>query len=299
MSESKSASAGTPQESLVTVACIQMAPVVGSKTANIAKSLELIADAAARGANLVVLPELCNSGYVFKDREEAFTLSEAVPGGETSEAWIDAARRHNLYIVAGIAERSGDVLYNSAIVAGPGAYIGTFRKVHLWGAENLFFEPGNLGFPVFKTPIGRVGAAICYDGWFPETFRLLALQGADIVCVPTNWVPIPGQEKGRQAMATILHMAAAHSNSIFIACADRIGVERGQPFEGQSVIVNYTGWLLAGPASRDREEIVYAQVNLADARRKRNWNDFNQVLRDRRTDVYDEMLGADVRRGWY
>ena len=98
------------------------------------------------------------------------------------------------------------------------------------GEENLFFEPGNLGFPVFHTPIGRIGVAICYDGWFPETFRLCALQGADIVCVPTNWVPIPGQAEGREAMANILAMAAAHSNSIFIACADRVGIERGQPF---------------------------------------------------------------------
>ena len=117
--------------------------------------------------------------------------------------------------------------------------------------------------------------------------------------VPTNWVPIPGQEPGRPAMANILHQAAAHSNSLFIACADRVGTERGQPFEGQSVIVNCTGWLVAGPASRDREEIIYGRVDLADARRKRNWNEFNQVLRDRRTDVYDEMLGSQLKRGWY
>ncbi len=100
-------------------------------------------------------------------------------------------------------------------------------------------------------------------------------------------------------MANILHQAAAHSNSIFIACADRVGTERGQPFEGQSVIVAPTGWLVAGPASREGEEIIYARVNLSDARRLRNWNAFNQVLRDRRTDVYGEMLGAEIRRGWY
>ena len=182
---------------------------------------------------------------------------------------------------------------------GPEGYIGTFRKVHLWNEENLFFEPGDLGFPVFHTPIGRIGVAICYDGWFPETFRLCALQGADIVCVPTNWVPIPGQAEGREAMANILAMAAAHSNSIFIACADRVGVERGQPFEGQSLIVSYTGWPVAGPASRDAEDILIAEVDLGEARRKRNWNAFNQVLRDRRADVYDEMLGSDAKRGWY
>jgi N-carbamoylputrescine amidase len=94
-------------------------------------------------------------------------------------------------------------------------------------------------------------------------------------------------------------MAAAHSNSIFIAAADRIGNERGQEFIGQSLIVSYTGWPIAGPASYDREEIIHAEANLADARRKRNWNEYNQVLRDRRSDVYAEMLGADLRPGWY
>jgi predicted amidohydrolase len=286
-------------ESDIIVACIQMKPVVAAKEANVRRSLALIAEAAAKGARLVVLPELANSGYVFADRAEAFGLAEEIPDGATSRAWIDAARRHDLIIVAGIAEREGAALYNSAIVVGPTGHIGTFRKMHLWNAENLFFEPGNLGFPVFRTPIGRIGVAICYDGWFPETFRLHALQGADIVCVPTNWVPIPGQEPGRQAMATILHQAAAHSNSIFIACADRVGTERGQPFEGQSVIVNCTGWLVAGPATRDDEEIITARINLSDARRKRNWNAFNQVLRDRRTDAYGEMLGAEVKPGWY
>jgi predicted amidohydrolase len=286
-------------DSEITVACVQMRPVVGQKRANVEASLTRIAQAAGNGASLVVLPELANSGYVFADRSEAFSLAEEIPGGETTAAWAEAARRHDVHIVAGIAERVGDVLYNSAVVVGPSGHVGTFRKMHLWNAENLFFEPGDLGFPVFKTPLGRIGVAICYDGWFPETFRLQALQGADIVCVPTNWVPIPGQETGRQAMATILHQAAAHSNSMFIACADRVGTERGQPFEGQSVIVAPTGWLVAGPASREGEEIIYARVNLSDARRSRNWNAFNQVLRDRRTDVYGEMLGAEVRRGWY
>ena len=125
------------------------------------------------------------------------------------------------------------------------------------------------------------------------------MQGAEILCVPTNWVPIPGQDPKREAMANIIVMASAHSNSLFVAAANRIGTERGQPFIGQSLIASYTGWPVAGPASYDREEILIARVNLADARRKRNWNAFNQVLRDRRTDVYSEMLGSDHGRGWY
>ncbi len=283
----------------VVIACIQMEPVIGDTAANVAHGIDLIGRAAADGAKLVVLPELSNSGYVFKSRSEAFTLAEQIPDGPTTRAWCATAQQHGLYIVAGICERDGNALYNSAVVVGPEGYIGTFRKVHLWNEENLYFEPGNLGFPVFNTAIGRIGVAICYDGWFPEAYRLCALQGADIVCVPTNWVPIPGQAEGREAMANILAMAAAHSNSLYIACADRVGTERGQPFEGQSLIVSYTGWPVAGPASRTSEEILLASVDLGAARRGRNWNAFNQVLRDRRTDLYDEMLGTGLSRGWY
>ncbi len=286
-------------ESVIKVACVQMEPIVGEKAKNVAHSIHLIRQAAAQGANLIVLPELCNSGYVFKDREEAFALSEAIPTGATCQAWAELAAELKVYLVAGINEQDGSALYNAVVIIGPAGYIGTFRKVHLWNEENLFFEPGNLGFPVFKTEIGRIGGFICYDGWFPESYRLCALQGADIICVPTNWVPIPGQDQKREAMATILTMAAAHSNSVFIAAADRVGVEREQLFNGQSVIVSYTGWPAAGPASPTQEEIIYAEVNLADARRKRNWNEYNQVLRDRRTDVYDEMLGTKTNPGWY
>ncbi len=286
-------------EAAVRIACIQMEPIVGEKDRNVRRSIEMIEEAVGKGATLIVLPELCNSGYVFDTREEAFELSEEVPAGPTCQAWAGVAKKYGLHIVAGVDERDGDALYNSSVVIGPHGYVGTFRKVHLWNEENLFFEPGNLGFPVFKTPIGRIGTFICYDGWFPESYRLCALQGADIVCVPTNWVPIPGQDENREAMANILIMAAAHSNSLFVAAADRIGTERQQPFIGQSIIVSYTGWPVGGPASPDKEEIIYADANLSDARRKRNWNEYNQVLRDRRTDLYNEMLGADSAPGWY
>jgi N-carbamoylputrescine amidase len=286
-------------ESLVKIACVQMEPVVGSKTANVAKSVAMMEEAAGQGANLIVLPELCNSGYVFETRAEAFELAEEVPTGPTVKAWAKVAEKHKLHLVAGICERDGASLYNAAVVIGPQGYVGRFRKMHLWNAENLFFEPGNLGFPVLQTPIGRIGTFICYDGWFPESYRLCALQGADIVCIPTNWVPIPGQAEGREAMANILAMAAAHCNSVFVAAADRVGTERGQPFVGQSVIVSYTGWPIGGPASASKEEIIYAEVNLADARRKRNWNEYNQVLRDRRDDFYHEMLGSNVKPGWH
>lgn len=274
------------------VASIQMAPAIGEVAANVARSIELAEEAAARGARLVVLPELANTGYMFESREEAYALAEPVPEGPSSRAWIELAGRLGIYLVAGIAERCGDCLYNSALVAGPQGYIGTYRKLHLWGDENLYFEAGDLGLPVFHTELGRLGVAICYDGWFPEVYRLLALRGADLVAVPTNWVPMPGQTPDGPAMAHALAIAGAHSNGLTVVCADRVGVERGQPFVGRSLIVGSQGWTAAGPASADREEILLAAVDLKAARRGRQLNAFNHVLRDRRRDVYDERLGA-------
>ena len=114
------------------------------------------------------------------------------------------------------------------------------------------------------------------------------------MCVPTNWVPIPGQQPDQPPMANILHMALAHSNSMVIACADRVGVERGQPFIGHSLIVGHTGWPVAGPASGSDEEILIGEVSLSAARRDRNWNSFNHPLHDRRTDFYAESLGVGL-----
>ncbi|MCV3738663.1 nitrilase family protein [Rhizobium sp. TRM96647] len=287
------------KEAALKVASIQMEPVFGKTAENVARSVALLEEAAGKGAKLAVLPELCNTGYVFESREELRALAEEIPVGPSTVAWIEAARRLDMHIVAGITERDGEVFYNSAVIVGPSGYVGCYRKVHLWGEEALYFTPGDLGFLVFDTPVGKIGRQICYDCWFPESFRLAALQGAELMCVPTNWVPIPGQDPKREAMANILVMAAAHSNSLFIVAADRVGVERDQSFIGQSLIVSHTGWPAAGPASYDTEEVLVAEVNLADARRKRNWNEFNQVLRDRRIDVYERMLGTGYKPGWY
>lgn len=276
----------TGSESKIGIACIQMEPRVGDKAGNVRRSEELIEAAHQRGARLVVLPELCNSGYVFESRDEAFALAEPLAGGDTILGWSELAARLGVTLVAGFAERDGQSLYNSAAVIGPDGVIGRYRKLHLWGDEQLYFEPGNLGVPVFNTPFGRIACAICYDIWFPEVFRLAAVAGADILCVPTNWVPMPGQRDDLPVMANILAMSGAHSNGMAVAAADRVGVERGQPFLGNSLIVDSRGWPAAGPASHDAEEILVAEVSLSDARRHRQLNDFNHVLRDRRPDVY-------------
>ena len=288
---------GTPGERSafpdIVVACVQMAPHVGRKHDNVGRGLAAIERAADQGAQLVVLPELCNTGYVFDSPEEAFSLAEDVRDGQTVQAWMDAARRRDLVLVAGLAERDGDRLYNSAAVIGPGGLIGHYRKLHLWNEEHLFFEPGDLGLPVFDTPLGRIAPLICYDGWFPETYRYLAQRGVDIVCMPTNWVPMPGQSDDERAMANTLAIANAHVSAVNIACADRVGTERGQRFIGRSLIVAAGGQVLAGPASADDEELLLARLNLASSRQASRFNAFNDALHDRRGDVYGTVHGDD------
>lgn len=279
-------------DDVVRVACIQMRPDVGENEQNLMRSLEFCGRAADAGARLVVLPELANSGYMFESRVEAWEAAEDVETGQTISAWADFCRERDIYLVGGFAERAGQSLFNSSAFLGPDGYIGTYRKVHLWNRENLFFEPGDLGYPVFNTRIGRLGSVICYDVWFPEAVRACALGGADILCVPTNWVPIPGQEPDAPAMATVLTQAGAHSNSMYVAAANRIGVERGQAFVGQSLVVNYTGWPMAGPASFDEEEILYADVDPGAARAARNWNDFNDPIGDRRPETYGAIAAT-------
>ncbi|MDR1242129.1 MAG: nitrilase family protein [Deltaproteobacteria bacterium] len=274
------------------VAAVQTNPVFGEKTLNLCASLQRVEEAAAQGAALIVLPELCNTGYAFSSREEAFALAESVPGGEAVRAWAEAARRLGVHIAAGIAEREGADLYNSAVLIGPEGYIGTFRKLHLWDEEKLYFEAGNLGMPVFHTPIGRIGLLICFDVWFPELYRLAAMRGADIICACANWLPMKSQPENFLTMGNILAMGNAHCNGLNIICSARCGVERGISFVGNSIIVGHRGWPLAGPASIDREEIIYAPINLRGTRLSRQWSPLNNILLDRRADVYGLTPGA-------
>jgi predicted amidohydrolase len=269
-----------------------MEPRVGHTAENLTTSLELIETAAARGASVIVLPELTTSGYVFRSRAEAFALSETAATGQSLRAWSDAAARLGVYVIGGFAERDGDRLFNAAALIGPRGLLGIYRKLHLWENEHLFFEPGNRGLPVFDTPFGRIAAVICYDGWFPEVYRQLAAQRVDLVCMPTNWVPMPQQPERMPAMANTLAMASAHSNAMVLACANRIGVERGQAFIGQSLIVDASGQPVAGPASLDQTELLLARVDFAAVRRGRQLNVFNHVLRDRRADVFGPLAAA-------
>jgi predicted amidohydrolase len=281
------------KESMVTLSAVQFEPRIGYKEENVKRSIGLINEAADKGANLIVLPEMCNTGYMFNTRAEAFEVAEKIPEGPTTKAWMKAANDRNVYVVAGIGElaEDGNSCYNSAVLVGPDGFIGRHRKLHLWCDDKVFFEPGNLGYQVFNTPIGRIAMIICFDMWYFENFRILAMMGADIVCCPTNWVD--GVPEDLRTLGPNLCLVNASCNNIFIVAADRIGVERGCGFPGLSCIVGPEGWYRAGQASRDKEEILTATVNLMEARRL-NWNPMNVVLRDRRTDLYDAMLGSGM-----
>jgi len=273
----------------VKVACLQLDIKIGDIISNIEKSVRMINEAADNGTMLVVMPEMANSGYAFNSKKEAMELAENLQDSKSINAWAEVACDRKIYIVSGITEVDGNDLYNTAVLIGPNGLIGKYRKLHLWEEEFLWFEQGNLGLPVFHTPIGRIGIAICYDMWFPETFRILAAQGADVVCVPTNWVSTDALPNNMKNFGPILAMAAAHSSGIYIAVADRVGEERGMVFPGRSLIVKNSGIPIADPVD-DTEQIIYGDCNFAKVRAHCT-NKYNSTKKDRRLDVYDEFLG--------
>ena len=281
--------------SAVRVAVVQFDPQVGThnRQTNLINSLDLALQAVMNGANLIVLPELANSGYLFANRQDAFDHAETVPDGPSTRVWIDFAVQHQVYLVAGLVERDNMRLFDTAVLLGPNGFIGMYRKAHLWNQEKLWFTPGDLGFPVFDTPIGRIGLLICWDIWFPEVPRLLSLQGADIICSLNNWVwtPPPLFDEAGKCMASYLTMTAAHVNNVFIAAANRIGEERGGRYLGCSLIAGTNGWPIGTVAPSDEQVIIYADIDLSAARSAPIWNSLNDLYRDRRVDVYEQMLG--------
>jgi N-carbamoylputrescine amidase len=276
-------------ESTVTVAAIQTRAVTGDKQANNERAMELVHEACDRGASVLVLPELGNSGYVFNTRAEVAEVAEPAFGGETTELWASVARERDVYICGGLAEVDGGRFYNSGVLIGPQGLVGRYRKVHLWDEEKLFFEPGDLGLNVFQLPFGRVAMMICYDGWHPEVARILKLKGADVILDPTCWVLVPDVVTPENPVSAYVHLAAAHVNSLYIVCADQCGIERGCTFLGRSCIAGPAGFV-AGPGGFEQPEILLAKINPVQAR-YHNWTALANPFADRRTDLFDPMLG--------
>lgn len=272
---------------MIRLASVQTNPVINAVEDNVEKMVLAIDDLARAGVQLAVFPELSTTGYMFDSYTEARAVAEEVPSGPTVQRLLQACADNDMHIVFGIAEKAGERLYNSSAILGPLGYIGTYRKLHLWDNENTIFTPGDLGLPVFVTALGKIGILICYDIWFPEAVRALTLSGADLLCVPTNWVPlVAGNNESDTAMANILCMANSHCNGLPIVAADRCGQERGQLFLGRSVITHASGWLAAGPGPADIEDVLIVDIDVENTASARQWSEFNNPLTNRRPDTY-------------
>ena len=264
---------------MATVTCCELAPQLGSLEDNLAMAQAAIAAAAAEGADVIVLPELATSGYCFETAAEA--RANAITANHSAfEGWSSAAG--SALVVAGFAELGADgQVYNSAIMLDRDGPRAVYRKTHLWDSELLFFAPGAAPPPVIGTRVGRVAMMICYDLEFPEMTRSVALRGADLVAVPTNW-PWVERPEGMPAPEVVIAMAAARVNRISIACCDRRGIERTQRWNEATTIINADGWPVAQAAPNTT---ATAELDLT-ASREKFISSRNHVLTDRRPDIY-------------
>ncbi len=264
------------------VACQQLAPKIGDLAANRELCLAAIDEAIQDGAEVIVLPELITSGYMFSSTEEAAEVA-IKPDHELLREWAAAAARADVVVIGGFCEsdpQDGRV-YNSAAVVDAGGLRAVYRKLHLWDNEHAIFTPGAQAPPVIETRVGRIGVVICYDLEFPELTRSVALAGAQLLAVPTNWPLFPRPDGERPSEVTIA-MATGRINKMAVACADRVGLERGQDWTGGATIVDPDGWAVAESRSPG---MVSADVDLQLALDKR-LTDRADVFGDRRPELY-------------
>ena len=275
---------------MVKVGLIQMSCVdENNPEPNLEKALRLIDEAAGKGADIVALQELFNTPYFPnrpRDSQKYFDMAETIPG-PTIERVADKAREHNMVIMAPIYEREmAGVYYNSAALIGPdGELIGVYRKMHIPHSEDFiekyYFKPGNLGFPVFDTPFGKIGILICYDRHFPEGARALGLAGAEILLIP---VASPRPTASEVFVKELMGMAIA--NQYFVAAVNRVGVELKEEFYGTSLVCDPRGNIIA-QAGNQEDEVLVTGIDLAQVEATRNnW----LFYRDRRPDAYDVLM---------
>jgi len=242
------------------VAVAQMEPMLAETERNLDAALERLEEAAAAGAQLLVLPECAIPGYMFDSAEEALPYAEEIPG-PTTEALERECARLGVHAITGLLERDGDTLYNAAILVGPDGLIGSYRKTHLpFLGVDRFVTPGD-GFKVFDTALGRIGLIICYDLRFPEVTRTLALHGADMVALPTNF------PMAAKLQCEVIAPARAAENRVYLLVANRVGKERWGEFCGWSQIVDPYGMRLA-EAGETEEALLVADVEIEKARDK-------------------------------
>jgi 5-aminopentanamidase len=243
------------------IAGVQMDVSLGQIDANLEKMAAFLRQTAAAGARLTVFPECAATGYCFESLAEARTVAQPVPGPIT-QAMTRASKASGSYAVFGTLEADGDAVFNAAVLVGPEGVVGVYRKVHLpYLGVDMFTTPGDRPFAVQAAGELRVGMNICYDASFPEAARSLALLGADLIVLPTNWPP------GSECTAACCINSRALENGVYYLAVNRVGTERGFRFIGQSRICDPTGNTLS-TAQGIGEEILYAEIDLARARNK-------------------------------
>jgi predicted amidohydrolase len=267
------------------IAGVQMDVAIGDVDANRRKIVDRMRAATEAGAQLIIFPECALTGYCFDSLEEAAGFAEPIDG-PSSELFVEACRETRTCAVVGFIEKDGSDFYNAAMVAGPNGVIGSYRKVHLpFLGVDRFLKPGNRPFEILELQLGRVGINICYDASFPEAARALKLLGAELIILPTNW------PTGAWRTAEFVINARACENHVNFAAVNRVGVERGWQFIGRSKVIDFNGDTL-GEASGDREEILFAEVDLQEADKNKIVNVAGAYEIDRLADRRPEFYGA-------
>lgn len=268
----------------IKIAGVQMDVAFADKAKNLRRIIQFTEAAAMDGARLVVFPECAVTGYCFESREEALPFAERVPG-PSCEQVAKVCERLNVCVILGLLEQDGDKLFNAAVLIGPQGVLGSYRKVHLpYLGVDRFTTPGDQGFKVFEVAQVRVGMNICYDGAFPEAARVMALDGADLIALPTNWPP------GAECTADYVINTRALENKVYYLAVNRVGTERGFRFIGKSKICDTHGNTLA-VAEHDHETTLYAEIDTSEARRKRIVRVPEKHIIDRFADRRPEMYG--------
>ena len=278
--------------STVTIAAVQSA-LTDDIAENVARMTELCRQAAARGAHIILLPELFEGHYFPRaQREDDFERARPLAGHTTIAHFSALAAELSAVIPVSFFEQDGPAFYNSvAVLDADGANLGVYRKSHIPDGpgyqEKFYFRPGNTGFRAWNTRHGCIGVGICWDQWFPEAARAMALQGADILLYPTAIGSEPEEpEQDTQAPWQRVMIGHAVANAVVVAAANRVGDEGLIDFYGSSFIADPRGDVL-GQLDRASTGVVTATVDLAAVRRTRASFGF---FRDRRTDLYPPLL---------
>ncbi|MBP5415245.1 MAG: N-carbamoylputrescine amidase [Lachnospiraceae bacterium] len=287
----------------VKVAAVQMSCQTVAEE-NIKKAERLIKEAAECGANIILLPELFERQYFCQERRyEYYEFAKTIDQNDAVKALMPVAKKLNVVLPLSIYERDGNSLYNTVVmIDADGSILGIYRKTHIpddhFYQEKFYFTPGNTGFKVWDTKYGKIGVGICWDQWFPETARSMALMGAEMLLYPTAIgsepiLDVDSSEHWRRVMqghaaANLMPVIAANriGTESVLPCKENGGQESSLKFYGSSFITDNTGKIIAD-AGRDKEEIIYSEFDLDKLDEDRlSWG----LFRDRRPSLYQKIV---------